>query len=217
MNCQETRNAFDDLLDDALPLPMHDKLHRHLRGCGPCREALAAEHALRRALRGLPVPPPSPGFAARALREAGATPQPRHGRMAFAAGFASAAAAGVVLWLVAALPGPFQSDSDATVPAVALAVGEVRTVNLVFDVPADLANATLAVRLPDDAEIKGLPGQRSLTWQTSLRKGENLLALPLVLNGAGGGVLTATVSAGEQQKEFRIRLTAAGRQHSQRV
>lgn len=203
MNCLAARNHFNALLDRALTPGSEAEVMRHIAACANCKQAWAREQNLRRLLREQPVPPPSPGFAARALRAAAreAGGGYRHG---FATGFGIAAAAALVLW-IGTVAVPFGADRDA-LPAVTLVAHEARTVHLVFDSPRELADATIVLRLPPSMEISGYPGRRKLAWRASLQAGANAVALPIIAYGTEGGELTASIAHGDGQKTFRLKL-----------
>ncbi len=202
MHCHYAQSLFDDLFDGSLTLPAREALQRHMAECAGCRAAHERVQTLQRALRALPVEPLEPGFGARALRAARLA-QPggvRRQRYGFAAGFASALAASLAVWLVATPP---QSPAG---PSIAVVRDQAQTINLVVNVPQEMPDAILAVHLPEATELAGYPGERQLLWQTSLRRGENLLALPVIVRGATAGELVATVTHGDQQKIFRLQL-----------
>lgn len=211
MNCTQTQALLDDWLDAQVSTEEQVAIEGHLQACPVCRARLAQERQLRAALRSLPIEPPSPGFAARALRQARLHHRYRRG---FAQGFASAAAAGLLLWLAATLLLP-DIQLEQTPPGVTLAAGETRTVHLVFHVPHDMPTAQLDMRLPSRVELAGYPGQQELRWQTSLRAGQNLLSLPVVALGQVDGDLIAAIAIGDKHKTFRLRLQAAA-QHDSR-
>lgn len=216
MSCTHTEQFIDELLDGTLALPQREALERHSAECGLCRQRIAQERRLRQALRSLPIAPASPGFAARALRAAReqSAPAPRSHRHGFVTGFASALAAGFVLWVVAGLYTPL-APTPASLPEVTLAINEERMVNVVFNAPQDMPDATLAIYLPEQTELAGYPGMRELTWQAALQQGENLLALPMIARGAGEGELVAAVIYGDKRKEFRVRLGTVPQQRTQ--
>lgn len=217
MSCQHTEQHIDDYFDGTLPLPQREALERHAAECEHCSRRIAQEQTLRRALRSLPFEPASPGFAARALRAAREQPAQatRSHRRGFVTGFASALAAGFVLWVVAGLYTPLTTTPPTALPEVALAMDQERIVNVVFHAPQDMQEATLAIYLPEQTEIAGYPGMRELTWQTSLRQGENLLALPMIARGHGSGELVAAVIHDGKRKEFRVRLGVQPQHQSQ--
>lgn len=212
MRCHQVQDCVAPLLDGTLVLPEREAVQRHLTGCAICRTALAAEQQLRQALRQMPIEPASPAFAARALRTARG--QERHSRPAFAAGFASAMVAGLLLWGAAGLW--FSGDvAQSSLPEVVLTIDQPRTVNLVFDAPGEFSNATLALSLPEQTELEGFPGQRELIWQTNLHQGQNLLALPLIARDVRGGELIATLVYGNKQKTFRLQMDVQPRRQGQ--
>jgi len=102
MQCPEFQQHIDDRLDDQLAEELRTDMDAHLENCASCRDSMLAAQAMREMLRDMPVTEPSPGFAARALRQAAkansaADIRPR--RLAFAAGATAVLVAGIVLWL----------------------------------------------------------------------------------------------------------------------
>lgn len=209
MHCTQAQNQFDDYMDDMLPPFQREALECHLQTCHACSRLLQAEHDMLRHLRAVPVPPPSPGFMARALRQAGRNSRRR---ISFAAGAGSAIAAGLALWMIAgawlAPKVPVMQVAD-----VQLAVNRPQMVKLAFNTPAALDNVTLSLELPAGVYIEGRPGQRTVVWRDSLAKGRNVLKLDVVATQPASGDLIARVRHETQSKTFHIRLNAvAGKQ-----
>jgi len=88
---------------------------------------------------------------------------------------------------------------------------DVQTVNLAFDSGKALQNVTLTLELPPHAELASMPGERRISWQVDLEKGENRLALPLRTLFPGEGELVARVQHGDQTKTFRAPIGGAQR------
>jgi hypothetical protein len=86
------------------------------------------------------------------------------------------------------------------------ALAEPRTVNLVFASATALDSATLTVSLPDGIQLDGFPGQREITWETSLQEGRNLLPLTLVALTPVGGELLAHLEHDDRDRTFRLRV-----------
>ena len=123
-------------------------------------------------------------------------------------GFGSAIAAGLVLWMFS---GIFLSTSDlpapdTNIPGIAMTLEEPRTVNLVFASAAALDAATLTVTLPNGVELAGFPGQREITWQTSLNEGKNFLPLELIALTPTGGEVLARLEHEDRDRTFRLRI-----------
>jgi anti-sigma factor RsiW len=209
MDCQQFQEHMDDYLDGSLALDDEADLHAHLDGCNHCREELQRAQALMEALRQVRVPPMSPGFAQRAIRQAVEQGNKPHKR-AFVAGFSSALVAGVALLLVV---GVFLPGGKGTVPSGTDAIAEVaisletpQTVNLAFDVAHAMNDATLSISLPENVEVVGFPGLRQLSWQASLKQGRNILPLPLKGTANANGELLASIEQNGKKKTVRIQV-----------
>ena len=214
MNCQDVQRDIDEFLDGTLPESAHSAMAAHIEECEECRQVLEQTRRLRSTLAALPAPAPRPGFARAALRQTRrAHQQPRRGAAGwFAAGFGSAAAAGLASWLVRAPalpcpgPNPVPNQAGASVAMVELAPGTTRSVRLAFDAPQRMEGARLTMRLPEDFELAGHPERREISWITELEAGRNLLELPVRALADGEGELVAEITHGETTKRFRIRL-----------
>ncbi len=159
-------------------------------------------------LKDYPIPAASADFYDQALARATHEGSRRQRNRWMLAGFGSAVAAGLVLWMIGSLviapattPAPEQN-----IPAVAMTLEERRTINLVFASKEPLDMATLTVRLPHGVEMQGFPGQREVTWETSLDAGRNLLPLRLVATAPVGGDVFATLQHDDRGRTFRLRI-----------
>ena len=123
-------------------------------------------------------------------------------------GFGSAIAAGMVLWLIGGffLTSPNLPEPDASIPGIAMTLEEPRTINLMFASETAMASATLTVTLPDGIELAGFPGQREITWETSLVEGKNYLPLELVALTPVGGEVLARLEHENRDRTFRLRI-----------
>jgi len=92
------------------------------------------------------------------------------------------------------------------VHAVALTVDRPETVRLMFNSAKPLKAATLSLALPENVELVGYGGRRELSWETDLRKGGNLMQLPLIVRGATKDDLVANLSHGGSSKTFRLKI-----------
>ncbi len=219
MNCQQFEKQLDDYLDGTLESEQAHQADAHQRHCARCQDKVRQALALEAELRRLPVPPMRPGFAREAIAratgvEAGAK---RSHRRSFVAGFSTALAASVALLaVIALLPGGLQQQPAATpsIAQVAISLEQTQTVNLVFDTPQALEHATLTIALPDNVEVPGLAGQRTITWQTSLQAGRNILPLPLRGISASDGELLASIEQDGKVKTVRVRLTVGSQPHA---
>ncbi len=159
-------------------------------------------------LKGYPMPEAATGFYDQALVRATHEGSRRQRNRWLMTGFGSAIAASIAVWVISGmlLSTPEMQIPDAAIPGVSIALEQPRTVNLVFASATSLAAATLTVTLPDGIELDGFPGQREITWETSLDEGRNLLPLTLVALNSAGGVLLARLEHDDRNRTFRLRV-----------
>ena len=216
MNCQQIQNKLDDYLDGELKPGAADALRAHLDVCDTCRTELEWRSEFRQQLRDLPVPPASPGFTERALRNARLAHEPKHGHNRLVGGMVgAAAAAALALWMV--IPGGtahLPPGGSHSIPGVDLPLQQAQTVNMVFNAPRNLQQVTFSMQLPEGVEIKGYPGQREVVWQANLHQGRNLLALPVLASRPGGGEVRTVVRYGNATRVFEVKLKVDGPAHS---
>lgn len=159
-------------------------------------------------LKDYPMPEATAGFYDQALVRATHEGSRRQRNRWLMTGFGGAVAAGLVLWMVGGflLTTPELPVVDPSVPAITMTLEEPRTINLVFASAEPLDTATLTVQLPVGIEMSGFPGQREVTWQTSLDAGKNLLPLKLIATSPLGGEVFATLSHNDRGRTFRLRV-----------
>lgn len=224
MDCNTFIARMGDWLDEALGAQAAQDMRVHSVQCRACSHALASERNLRDELRRLPVPGPRPGFAREAVRlarlanGAGRRQGGQKRDALFAFGGAAAASFGVaaVLFLRGMVPA---SDATAPLPlpmqvasgghpfqTVAMTVGHVESVRLRIDSPRNFDQVRFSVELPDHVWLAEQPGIRALTWAGSLRKGENVLELPLVAQSSASGFMTARVAWGAFEQRLQAQL-----------
>ena len=162
-------------------------------------------------LKDYPMPAASENFFDQALVRATHEGSRRQRNRWLLTGFSAALAAGVVFWMVGGFmfTSPNLPTEDGTIPSIAMTVEEPRTVNLVFASAEKLDTATLTVSLPDGLELSGFPGQREVTWETSLNAGKNLLPLRLIATSPIGGELLATLEHDERGRTFRLQVNVS--------
>lgn len=159
-------------------------------------------------LKDYPVPAADAGFYGQALVRATHEGSRRQRNRWLLTGFGAALAATIAVWMIGGmlLTSPQLPDATATIPGVTVALEEARTVNLVFASATFLESATLTVSLPEGIELDGFPGQREITWETSLNEGKNLLPLTLIALTPTGGELLAHLEHENRDRTFRLRV-----------
>jgi hypothetical protein len=171
-------------------------------------QANSDDREIQALLKDYPMPDAATGFYDQALVRATHQGSRRQRNRWLMTGFGSAIAATIAVWVVSGvlLSTPETPNPDAAIPGVSIALEQPHTVNLVFASATSLASATLTVSLPDGIELEGFPGQREITWETSLSEGKNLLPLTLVALNPAGGVLLARLEHEDRNRTFRLRV-----------
>jgi len=203
MSCAQINTVIDDYMDGLLPELEMSSVRDHVAVCEDCKVILQQEQIFRNYLASRPVPAVS---AAQIEQIFKAVKTRKHASVhkSFAAGFAGAMAAGLVLLLAAGVFIPdFKHENTAS--TITLSLNETKNIQLVFNATEDITNATMTLELPAHLELKGFPGRQQLAWSTNLHKGENGLTLPVVAHAAISGDLVATISYGDTEKVFHIR------------
>lgn len=159
-------------------------------------------------LKDYPMPEATAGYFDQALVRATHEGTRRMRNRWITTGFGSAIAAGLALWMFGAFffTPPDIGSVEAEIPGIVMTLEEPRTVNLVFASAEALDAATLTVMLPAGLELSGFPGQREITWQTSLNEGKNLLPLKLVATSPVSGEVLATLEHNDRGRTFRLRV-----------
>lgn len=208
MHCKDITENLDDYMDGGLDQATAEAISSHAESCEACRTVIERERELLRLLKDYPMPQAQAGFYDQALTRAAHKSNRRQRNHWLLTGFGSAVAAGLAAWLVFGLllNTPQTLDAGASIPGVTIALEETRTVNLVFASATALDTAQLTVSLPDGIELAGFPGQREITWETSLRAGRNLLPLTLVALTPTGGELLARLQHDDRERTFRLRV-----------
>jgi len=159
-------------------------------------------------LKDYPMPEATAGYFDQALVRATHEGSRRQRNRWLMTGFGSAIAAGLALWMIGGFffTTPELPQTDPTIPGITMTLAEPRTINLVFASAEPLNAATLTVVLPPGIEMSGFPGQREVTWETSLLAGKNLLPLKLIATSPQGGEVFATLRHDDRGRTFRLRV-----------
>jgi len=197
---------MDDYIDGTLSAIQLSHIQPHLNYCEDCSKVFAQAQSLTAALKDIPVPPAKADYEQRMLAFLEKKqPQKIHVQNWFVAGFGTVIAATLTLWLSFSSPSMFESNVE-NVNAIDLVVKKEQTVDLIFNLTNELADATLTLELPNNVEIAGFPGKQQLSWNTSFKKGANRLALPIIASGESNGILIARLSTKGTSKVFRIHI-----------
>lgn len=209
MNCKQLTARIEDYCDGLLSEDEQATAERHLAECESCARCIAAEQRWRQLLREPGVAEPDAGFEARVLQavHGGGDARRRWSTPVVGAAMAACLAGGLFLgqWLV---PSNDPQEPETVVGPVA---GEsVQTLRLAFESGEALEDVTLTIELPPHAELVSSPGERRLSWEVDLDKGDNLLALPVRTLFPGEGELVARIRHGDRERTFRAPVRNGG-------
>lgn len=213
MHCEQAQQQLDEYLDGALSAISHRSLQNHLNHCDQCRQIFNQSNQLLDTLNTLSAPPVPNGFEERMLafvKQDETKKQSSHKNW-FATGFSTAMAASFALWMIFSPVSTYTPDTQGnkdTLKVVTLEVQQQRKIDLVFNVKNDLHNVNITLELPANIQVAGYPDKQTLQWTTSLKKGTNRLALPLIASKAQNGILVASLVKEGKTKTFRIRINS---------
>lgn len=206
MNCTDINNYIEDYLDDQLMQQDRLAFERHVNSCASCESKLERTKTMMLGLKDLAIPESTVNFEQRVFTEVRRQHKENHSYK-FATGFTTAIAASLAIWFSSTV---FLADPSTEPPgAISVAINEVQTVRLMFDSQDDIQQVSLSIGLPENMELDGYPGRKEISWQTSLKKGQNILALPVMAVEYGQGELIATLSYGDKVKTIRVALKSA--------
>ena len=197
MQCEQVRQTLDMLVRQGAKPAQGEPVTDHLNSCDLCRQALA-DMQVKHQLAQLQAPELDQPTQQRLLRRAAA------GRPRIAM---PAVAMAAVLLLSVAITSLY-TGKESPGPDAAVTQAWRTEIRLVVHSDVDVSDAELSITLAENLELDGFPDQQQLAWRTSLKKGKNLLVLPLRgIHGIGSNFeLTSSTSA----KQSRIVVSVDG-------
>ncbi len=208
MNCHDCGGNLDLYIDHELDGSLMMRFEEHANQCSRCSKMVTQEQNVRRALRSIPVPMPKSEFFDQALSRT-ATMTQKHDRQRWLlTGFGSAVAAGLVGWMILGQP----ANDPATVDQVPIAgltvtIGTPKTIRFSITSAVELTDANLVVILPAGIEVVGFDLQSEIEWTTTIKKGPNILELPIVVLSGTGGTIFARVEHENRTKSFEFTIS----------
>lgn len=204
MNCHDCTENLDLYIDDELDSSLRAQIEEHVNQCSQCNEMVSREHALRDALRSLPVPMPEAGFFDQSLTRAVTMTKVHERRRWLLTGFGGALAAGVVGWMILGQPIETNGVDQAPIGGLTVTIGTPKTIRFSINSASELVGARLFVSLPEGVEIVGFDMQSEVDWTTTIKKGPNILELPIVVYSGTGGTILARVEHENKSKTFEF-------------
>ena len=203
MQCADIKNLADDYIDGRLPQLRRRDVHEHLSHCRDCASEVTLKQQLLRRLRDLPAPQVQPHLMRRIEMSR------RHTRRQqwrwFGAGIGAAMAAGLAVMALIALLKPLNETISAE-PMVVAKVNQAGSVHILVHSGHTIDEVRFTLVVPENIELQGYEGRRQVAWKGRLRKGENLLSLPVVAVKPSSGTLVVIIEHGESSKEYHVNI-----------
>lgn len=209
-------------------------LEQHAASCQPCALRMRWENRIQQELARTGIPDPSADFESRVLAAATGRKKGPQRWTSSVVGGAIAASLALGLFLGSGFDSRDSSESLAVSGTAKLAPEEAldgkaltetdqesapwsreQTVRLAFSANTELDDVSLTLELPPNVELARFPGHRELTWQVSLKPGDNVIALPLRIAYPEAGELVAHLDDGEKRKTFRARIPGIENNHQE--
>jgi len=169
------------------------------------RAMVDEDRNISEALRQLPTVEPRPGFVDRALRQA-----TRANSTSIWRSLVSrpetwvGVAAGAVLALAISLYAGFIPRAGAAREPIDLAMNEIRHIEVLIDSERDLPDTNIKVAAVGGIALQGFEDEKQIDWNTNLRRGPNLLSLPVVARTSGEGVLLAVIEHAGKRRSVTV-------------
>lgn len=207
MNCHDCKENLDLYIDNELESSLHLQFEEHANECSRCSEMVIREHALRKALKSIPMPMPEAEFFNQALARTVAMTA-KHDRMRWlVSGFGGAVAAGVVGWMILGHPMDTTGIDQAPIDGLMVTIGTPKTIRFSINSANELVGAKLFVSLPEGVEVVGFDLQREVDWTTTIKKGPNILELPIVVQSGTGGTIFARIEHENKSRTFEFTIS----------
>ncbi len=209
---QELQTQAEDYLDGFLPAALRAEFLTRLESDAALQQWLARERPLRAALRSMPSPNLALGYPSAAVIRAISKELPIRSQkwipLALAASLTAFALG--VFWRggtePSVAPVTVATKTDDPLPRIELSLGKSQDMSLRISAPGAFERVRFSLTLPAHVGLAERPGVRQMNWEGSLKRGVNLLSLPLVGDQIATGQLVASVSVDGFQENIAIEL-----------
>ncbi len=206
MNCEQVNNLLQDYIDGDLPEAQLKALTEHHQICSTCESNYRKAVQIRTLLQTMPVPPASEGFVDRVLNKAQHSSDNQ--KPVIYKAFAGAIAAGFAIWFITAstlLTTPVNTQNSTNDIYKVMVSNEIKTIKVAIESKYKLSNVQMSIELSPNLELAGFGSRTSINWNTQLKKGINLIQLPILGLAAGDGEIITRIQMNGKEKIMHIR------------
>ena len=201
MECWTVNKLLQDYIDGKLISTDARSVFDHHKKCPSCAEQYTDALAVIEILRGVRVPPSSPGFSTRVI--AHATRSTNTVPVRLLSYVASGIAASLIaFFMVSSFFNPVVEDQS--MPIVLMG-GGFETMKVAIDSGQSIDSVELSIDISDNLAIAGYENQKSISWNSKLSQGVNVIALPVSAIALGDGIITTRVRLNGKEKVFIIK------------
>ncbi len=205
MNCEQVEILLNDFVDDTLASLQTESVSQHCATCESCTLSLSALRQQIMVLRSLPLPQVSSGFEKHVIKHAiEAAGKARRENSWFNSGMYKMAAAAVVAGLVLGLSLINITKVGAPEDYRVSVSDQVHTIKVAIDSDQALDGVKLRVELSNNLELSGFGNKKQINWTAKLRKGVNIISLPIIGLALGEGNITTRIRLNGKEKVMRI-------------
>ena len=202
MECWTVNELLQDYIDEKLVSADAGSVFDHHKKCAACAEQYTDALAVIEILRAVRVPPSSPGFSTRVIEQA--TRSENTARVKLLPYVAGGIAAGLIAFflLVSSFFSPVIEDQS--MPVVLMG-GGFQTIKVAIDSGQSIDSVELSIDISDNLALAGYGNQKSISWNSKLSQGVNVIALPVSALALGDGIITTRVRLDGKEKVFIIK------------
>lgn len=204
MKCEYAQLFLNELTDNQLTNDQVKHIQEHVANCPQCTTRLATIINIKQQLQAIQL---ADNISDEFIRKAIANAEHQNSTAVreqtslFKTSHISIAASFIILFSISLLL--WKPEAQHNAPANLLSQQQV---NLLFEAPKALNNVTFTIYLPEHVEMKGHPGTRQIRWQGNIKKGKNLLSIPIIKNNINDGIITTELEYQNNKRLFEINI-----------
>jgi hypothetical protein len=208
MNCDEAKALINAYIDQSLSADDVVALESHCADCDGCKRELNALLRQTQLLASLPAVELDTELKKRlletAIKDADAVPVEVKTTSIPSVVYRYAAAAMIsAIALFAAMP--YISTPEGQGEYMVMVSDQVQTITVAIESEQAIDMVKMHVELSDNLELKGFGSKRQVNWDAGLKKGVNVISLPIIGIAQGEGDITTRVQINGNEKVMHIK------------
>ena len=208
MNCDEAKAQINPYIDHSLSADDLAALESHCADCDECKRVVDRLLQQKQLLASLPAVELDTEVKKRlfdtAVKQADAASVEAKTTSMPSVVYRFAAAAMIsAIALFAAMP--YISSPEGEGEYMVMVSDQVQTITVAIESEQAIDMVRMHVELSDNLELKGFGSKRQVNWDAGLKKGVNVISLPIIGVAQGEGDITTRVQINGNEKVMRIK------------